>query len=346
MKKVMFYKPKDIRVEDVAIPKAGPGEVVIKNSVTLTCGTDVKTYMRGYRYEPPFSMGHEAAGKVFAVGEGVEKFKVGDRVVAHNSAPCNHCYYCKNGLHSMCEDLIQNQFVNGAYAEYQLIPEAIVTQNMFNIPDSMSYKQAALLEPFSCAVYGTDNIPIQLGDTVCVNGCGPIGLMFIRLCYLRGARVIACDVTQVRLDLAKKLGAAHIINISQVADQVTAVRELTQEGRGVDIAVEAAGLSSVWEFSMNMVRKGGYVLFFGGTKKGETVPVDTTLVHYSQLTMKGVFHTTPKHVNQAFELLKMGAISADDFVQNEYPIEQIEAAIVEHASGSVIKNCIIYPEMD
>ena len=343
MKRVMFYEPKDIRVEKAEIPIPSDGEVVIKNNVTLTCGTDVKTYMRGYRYEPPFTMGHEAAGVVHAVGKNVSGFKVGDRVVAHNSAPCNHCYFCKNGLHSLCENLIQNQFANGAYAEYQLIPKEIVTQNMFHIPETMSDKQAALLEPFACAVYGTDNVPIQLGDTVCVNGCGPIGLMFIRLCYLRGARVIACDMSDVRLELAKKLGATNVINVSNIDNQAEAVRALTENRRGVDSVIEAAGLPEVWEISINMVRQGGFVLCFGGTKQGLTVAIDTTLLHYSQITLKGVFHTTPKHVHEAFELLKMGAIDADDFVQNEYLIEDTEKAIVEHASGAVIKNCIIYP---
>ena len=331
MKKVSFYAPEDIRVEEAPVPVPGPGEVVVKNKVTLTCGTDVKTYKRGYRYEPPFSMGHEASGIVEAVGEGVTKFKKGDRVVAHNSAPCGKCYYCKKGLQSMCPDLIQNQFKNGAYAQYQLIPKPIVEQNMFHMPDSMSYKQAALLEPLSCALYGTANVPIELGDTVCVNGCGPIGLMFIRMCYLRGARVIACDLSDVRLNLAKKLGAQE-------------VKDLTEDGRGVDAAIEAAGIPEVWSIAMNMARPGGFVLCFGGTKKGLTVPVDTTKLHYEQITIKGVFHTTPVHVNAAFEMLKMNAISADDFVQNEYQIEDIEKAILEHASGAVIKNAIVYPE--
>lgn len=342
MKRVMFYAPKDIRVEETGIPEPGHGEVVVKNKLTLTCGTDVKTYMRGYRYEPPFSMGHETAGVVYKVGEGVTKFKVGDRVVPHNSAPCNHCYYCKNGLHSLCEDLIQNQFTNGGYAEYQLIPQPIVEQNMFLIPDEMSYKQAALLEPLACAVYGTDNVPIKLGDTVCVNGCGPIGLMFIRLAYLRGARVIACDLSDKRLGVARKLGAAETVNISEIDDQVQAVRKLTEDQRGVDAVIEAVGLPEVWELSIDMVRNGGFVLCFGGTKKDVKVPIDTTRLHYGQITLKGVFHTTPQHVNQAFELLKMGAIQAEDFVQNEYKIEEIERAILEHAAGDVIKNCILY----
>lgn len=344
MKRVLFYKPEDIRVETAEIPVPGPGEVVVKNMVTLTCGTDVKTYKRGYRYEPPFSMGHEAAGVVHAVGSGVTDFKPGEHVVAHNSAPCNHCYFCKKGQHSMCVDLLQNQFTNGAYAQYQKIPASIVQQNMFHIPDGMSYKQAALLEPLACAVYGTAETPFELGDTVCVNGCGPIGLMFIRMCYLRGARVIACDLSDVRLQLARKLGAAETINIKNVSDQAKAVRDLTEDGRGVDAAIEAAGLPEVWNIAIDMARPGGFVLCFGGTKKGLTVPLDTTKLHYEQITVKGVFHTTPRHVKAAFEMLKMNAILAEDFVQNEYPIEEIEKAILEHASGAVIKNCIVYTD--
>lgn len=344
MKKILFYAPEDIRVEQAEIPTPKDGEVVIKNEVTLTCGTDVKTYKRGYRYEPPFAMGHEAAGIVYAIGKHVSKFKVGDRVVAHNSASCGKCYYCKKGLESMCVDLIQNQFSNGAYAEYQLIPKEIVNLNMFLIPTEMSYKQAALLEPLACALYGTEMTKFDIGDTVCVNGCGPIGLMFIRMCYLRGARVIACDMSDERLKLAKKLGAVETINIKEVDNQAQAVKDLTKDKRGVDAAIEAAGLPEVWSIAMDMARPGGEVLFFGGTKKGLTVPVDTTKVHYEQLTLKGVFHTTPRHVNAAFEMLKMNAITAEDFVQNEYRIEDTEKAILEHASGSVIKNCIVYSE--
>ncbi|MBR3227337.1 MAG: alcohol dehydrogenase catalytic domain-containing protein [Erysipelotrichaceae bacterium] len=346
MKRIMFYAPGDIRCEEAPIPTPGPGEIVMKNKVTLTCGTDVKTYKRGYRYEPPFAMGHEISGVVYAVGEGVTKFKVGDRIVAHNSASCGKCYFCKKGQESMCVDLIQNQFKNGGYAEYTLIPERIVNLNVFHLPDDMSFKQAALLEPLACALYGTEMTHFDLGDYVCVNGCGPIGLMFVRMCVLRGAHVIACDMTEERLAVAKKLGAIETINIKELngKSQADAVKELTPDGRGVDAAIEAAGLPEVWDIALHMARPGGEVLFFGGTKKGLDVPVDTTLVHYSQLTMKGVFHTTPAHVNAAFEMLKMNAISADDFVQNEYDIEHTEDAIVEHSQGRVIKNCIVYPD--
>lgn len=339
MKQVLFYAPKDIRVEEVDKPVPGKGEVLIKNAVSLTCGTDVKTYMRGYRFEPPYGFGHEASGVVEAVGEGVEKFKVGDRVVAHNTAPCNECFYCKKGLHSLCEDFLLNL---GAHAEYQVIPERIVHQNMFHIPPEMSFKQAALTEPFSCAVYGTSQIPIEMGDVVAVNGCGPIGLMFIRLITLRGAKVIACDMHEKRLELARKMGATHIVKASNGEEQIKMVRELTENGRGVDIAVEAVGKPEVWDLAINMVRPGGFVLCFGGTAKGLKVELDTTLLHYSQITVKGVYHTTPIHVATAFELLKRGVIKEEDFVDKEYSIDNIEDAIVEHSRGDVIKNCIKY----
>jgi len=344
MKRVMFYAPGDIRVEEAPIPVPGPGEVVIKNKVTLTCGTDVKTYKRGYRYEPPFGFGHEASGIVSAVGEGVEGFNPGDRVVAHNSAPCGHCYYCKRGDESMCEHLIQNQFDNGAYAEYQLIPEPIVRMNMFHLPETMSYKQAALLEPMACSVYGTAMCPIEVGDYVVVNGCGPIGLGFVRMSHLRGAHVIACDMSQARLDAAKKLGAVDTVKVDEVSDQVEAVKGLTPGARGVDVAIEATGVPSVWEMAMHMARPAGFVLLFGGLKKGSEVKLDANLMHYGQLTVKGVFHTTPMYVNSTFELLKIGTFPEEIFVQHEYRIEDTEKAILEHAAGAVIKNCIVYPD--
>ena len=242
----------------------------------------------------------------------------------------------------MCEDLTLNNKNNSAFAQYLLIPERIVNQNMFHIPDDMSYKQAALLEPFSCAVYGTANIPVEQGDYVVVNGCGPIGLMFVRLLYLKGARVIACDMSENRLEMAKKLGAYDIVDLNKVDDQIQAVKDLTPDKRGVDVAVEATGLAKVWELAIQMARPGGFVLCFGGTKAGDTITVDTKLLHYSQITIKGVFHTTPLYVNQAFELLKMHVIDEKDFVQNEYKLDDLEKALIEHSEGKVIKNFITY----
>jgi L-iditol 2-dehydrogenase len=340
MKAAMFYGPENGKVEEVPVPVAGPGELVIKNQVALTCGTDVKTYVRGYPlFKPPYGFGHEAAGVVAQVGEGVVGFQVGDRVVAHNSAPCNVCFYCKQGQHSMCDHITFNQ---GAFAEYEKIPAAIVKQNVFHIPDTMDFADAALVEPFSCAVYGIDQIGIEAGDTVVVNGAGPIGLMFVRLAHYRGARVIATDLSDERLALAENMGAAVTINPGQAGNAVEIVRSHTENQRGVDVAIEAVGQTELWEKTINMARKGGKVLLFGGTKAGTAVSIDANLLHYSQLTIKGVFHTTPRHVQIAFDLIKNGMITARDFVGNRYPLDEIEKAILSHKSGKVIKNCIVF----
>lgn len=339
MRQAVYNGIQDVTIHDVAIPEPGPGEIVVRNAVTLTCGTDVKMFMRGYRYDPPHLIGHEAAGVVHAVGEGVTRFAVGDRVVAHNTAPCHQCYYCLRGDYSMCVDLPSNL---GAYAEYQLIPARIVRETTFKLPEGMPFEQAALTEPLSCAVYGVSQVPVQIADQVAVLGCGPIGLMFIKLATLRGARVIASDTNPTRLALAQRLGASDLVLAGEAVDQVEAIRALTEDERGVDIAIEATGLPAIWEAAFDMVRPAGTVLFFGGTKKGTTVTLDCTRFHYDQITAKGVFHTTPFHVRTAFELLRTGAIDHRDFVQNEYDLDHMTDALREHASGAVVKNFIRY----
>lgn len=340
MKRAVLWSQQEIRIEEIDIPKPKKGEVLIKNAISTTCGTDVKNYKRGYPLvKPPHPYGHEFSGTIAELGKDVKKFKIGDRVAVHNSAPCNECFYCKKGLYSICENPTFNR---GAYAEYTVVPESIVKQNMFIMPDDMDFKTASLLEPFACAVYGIDNCPIEMGDTVVINGAGPIGLMFARLAVLRGSKVIVTDLKDNRLETARRLGAWKTLNLSDISDPVNYVRSFTENSRGADVVIEATGLIQIWENSIKMVRKGGFVLVFGGTKSGSTLNVDAVLMHYSQITIKGVFHTTPKHVAEAFELLKMRVIKAEDFIQHEYQIDHLEEAILEHASGDVIKNCIIY----
>lgn len=340
MLRAMLYGVEDIRIIETEVPDIDHDEVLVKNMVSTTCGTDVKIYKRGYPLlKPPHPFGHEFSGVIAAVGKNVKGFREGDRVAVHNTAPCNICYYCKKGLYSMCSDMTFNR---GSYSEYVKVPGSIVKQNMFLLDNSVSHKTASLMEPFSCAVYGIESCPIHLGDTVIINGAGPIGLMFARLAVLKGAKVIVTDLKDNRLALAKKLGVWKTCNLTGVEDPVEMIRSITDEARGADIVIEAAGLIDVWKTSIDMVRKGGFVLLFGGTKSGSVLEVDATLLHYSQVTIKGVFHTTPLHVAMALELLKMGVISSEDFIQNQYCLPDLENAILEHASGQVIKNYIVY----
>ncbi len=342
MKTTVLYAPGDLRIEEKPEPKAGKGELVLEAKVGLTCGTDLKRYKRGYAtMKPPYPIGHEFSGVVAEVGEGVEGYKVGDRVVSHITAPCGVCYYCKVGDYSMCDNL---SFYETGWQQYVKIPAQIVNYNfVFHLPDDMSFKTAALLEPLTSAENGVYQSNIKQGDYVAILGCGPLGLFMGKLARLRGAIVIAMDLSEFRLGIAQKLGSADItINVSEVDDQVTALRNATPDKRGVDVALEAVGTPETWEKAIAMVRKGGTATLFGGCGPDTTITVDTKLLHYGQVTIKGVFHTIPRLVNASFTHLQYGIFDGKDFVYNEYPIEEAEKALIEHATGKVIKNAIIF----
>ncbi len=340
----MFYEPGDVRMEDVPAPEPVPGEVLVHIGAALTCGTDVKTYRRGHPTlikQTPSPFGHEFGGTVEAVGSGVEGWPTGTRVVAANSAPCNRCYYCKVGDQSMCENL---EFLNGAFAEYIVVPARIVEQNLYEIPEGVEFSRAALLEPLACAVHGVVRTPIATGDTVAVIGAGQIGLMFVRLATERGARVLCADMSEGRLEVARELGAEETVRVAEGTDAIEAVREWTPEARGADVVVEAVGLPETWEEALQMARKGGDVTLFGGAPSGTTMQVDTVLLHYSQLTIRGIFHHTPYTVQVAFDLLKSGRVDPEPFISGVRPLEEVVEALESHGRQEGIKYEIRPPE--
>ena len=213
----VLYGKEHLAVEPVAVPKIESGDVLVRVRAALTCGTDVKVFRRGYHARmivPPALFGHELAGDVVAVGEDVKGFRVGQRVVAANSAPCVECFYCKRGLENLCEDLLFN---NGAYAEYIRIPARIVERNMYEIPAHVSYQDAALIEPLACVMRGLEETHVRPGDNIAVIGLGPIGLMFVRLAKIYGARVIAVGRRPTQLERAARMGAEELLNTSTEA---------------------------------------------------------------------------------------------------------------------------------
>lgn len=318
----VLYGKEQLRVEPVAVPTLGEGDLLVRVRVALTCGTDVKVFRRGYHARmivPPALFGHELAGDVVAVGEAVTRFRPGQRVVAANSAPCLRCYYCRRGVENLCDDLLFN---NGAYAEFIRIPARIVELNTYEIPPHIAYQDAALVEPLACVLRGVEETGIRAGDDVAVVGLGPIGLMFVRLAKHSGARVIALGRRVSQLERAAALGADELISTARVSDPAQAVRELTG-GRGADVAIEAVGKPETWELVVRLVRRGGTVNFFGGCPSGSQVALDTSLLHYSEITCKASFHHTPAHVRRALELISQGVITARDFVNREEPLENL-----------------------
>jgi L-iditol 2-dehydrogenase len=258
--------------------------------------------------------------------------------VAANSAPCLQCFYCRRGRVNLCEDLLFN---NGAYAEFIRIPERIVRLNTYLIPPHLDYRDAALAEPLACVVKGVEDSEMRAGDTVVVIGAGPIGAMFVRLARLRGARVIAVGRRRSRLERAMRLGADRIVATEETSNAVAAVRELTS-GRGADIVIEAVGKPETWNWSVEMLRRGGTVNFFGGPASGTRVELDTNLLHYSEITCKASFHHTPATMREALDIIASGGISARDFVDAEEPLENLSSVLFRLAEGAgTLKTAII-----
>ncbi|BDC51091.1 dehydrogenase [Bryobacterales bacterium F-183] len=322
MMAAVLYGREHLEIESVAVPEIGPGDVLVRVRTALTCGTDVKVFRRGYHARmivPPALFGHELAGDIVAVGDSVKGFRPGQRIVAANSAPCDQCFYCRRGLQNLCEDLLFN---NGAYAEYIRVPARIVEKNMYEIPEQITYQDAALVEPLACVLRGLEETGIMPGDSIAVMGLGPIGAMFVRLAKVYGARVIAIGRRKSQLDRAAEMGAAEGIIAADGVDIVPQVKALTN-GRGVDVAIEAVGHPAAWQTAVRMLRRGGTVNFFGGCPSDTTVHLDTNMLHYSEITCKASFHHTPKHIQKALELVSNGDISSRDFVNRVEPLSNL-----------------------
>src|ERR1700676_4356941 len=252
MTAAVLYGKEDVKIERVPIPRVGEGEDLVKVQVALTCGTDLKVYQRGYHARmivPPALFGHELAGVIEEVGQGVRGFKRGMRVVALNSAPCQKCFYCSKHQANLCEDLLFN---NGASAEYIRIPKRIVELNMLAIPPHVTFEEAAMVEPLACVLRGLHETGAEIGDTGTVIGGGPIGLMFVQVANAVGCNVISVVKRDSQVAAPRHMGAHEVVQITKVKDPVDAVRELSPEKRGRDVAIEAGGRPDAWEGGIDM----------------------------------------------------------------------------------------------
>jgi L-iditol 2-dehydrogenase len=327
----------DIRVEDIAPPPLKPGEVRVRVEAALTCGTDLKVFKRGYHAKmivPPAVFGHELAGVISEIGsrkaeDGGQDWQIGDRVVPANSAPCGNCFHCGAGQENICDDLL---FLNGAYAESIVVPARFVQKNLLRLKPETDFADAALTEPLACVVQGVDDTKLRAGQHVLVIGAGPIGLMFTAL-----AKNLGCDATvagrrAARLGAAQRLGANQTIDIGEGWNLPATVRAATKTH--FDAVIEAVGRPETWEASVHLVRKGGTVNFFGGCPAGTTVSLDTTFIHYSDLTLLASFHHTPRSIRRALEFIEAGVIRAGDFVDGECPLTQLPELFKSMAAGN------------
>ena len=330
----VLHGSEDLRMEQVPVPHAAEGELVVRVGAALTCGTDLKVYRRGYHaamLKPPTIFGHELAGTVVETGPGVTRFRIGDRVLPMNSAPCDTCYFCSRGQPNLCEHLLFN---NGAYAEYLRIPARIVERNTMLVPDAVPFEHAALTEPLACVVHGFEQSNPRAGDTMVVVGAGPIGLMFMQVAQLRGLRVIAVVKRDDQVAAARRFGAAEVVQAAPDADSIAAVRALTPNSRGADIVIEAVATPATWEQAVAIVRKGGTVNFFGGPPSGTVVSLDTNRLHYGDISLKASFHHTPEACKAAFALICSGRFNAAGFITRTAKLEDVPSVFARMMTRS------------
>ena len=353
MKAAILHGKEKIQIEDIAPPALKPGEVRIRVEAALTCGTDLKVFKSGYHAKmivPPAVFGHEFAGVVCEVSSssgrestrseksGIEmsrltaaatNWQIGDRVVAANSAPCGGCFHCRTGQENLCEDLL---FLNGAYAESIVVPAPLVQKNLLRLKPETDFRDAALVEPLACVVQGVADTQLRSGQNVLVLGAGPIGLMFVALAKKLGCHVTVAGRRAPRLAAAQRLGADEVVDIGDGSGLVTKVHEATKTH--FDAVIEAVGQPAVWEAAVHLVRKGGAVNFFGGCPAGTSITLDTTLIHYSNLTLLASFHHTPRTIRRALEFIEAGVVRAAEFVDGECPLSRLPELFQSMAAGN------------
>src|SRR3989338_5488634 len=304
MRVAVYYNNKDVRLEERPIPKIGNGELLVKIIASGICGSDV---MEWYRIKKaPLVLGHEIAGEVVEVGEGVKYFKKGDRVFVSHHVPCNTCYYCLNGNYSVCDTLRKTNFDPGGFSEYIRIPKINVDSGTFKLPDELSFEDGTFIEPLACVLGGLNKSYFKAGQRVLIIGSGISGLLFIKAARALGAgKIIATDINDFRLNSAKKFGADSVINAKPVPAGVK------QEE---DVPAHSQALKSV--------ERGGTILFFAPAEPNVNIPIPLWDVWRDGITMTTSYAGAPSDIATAIELLKARRLIVKDMITHRLSLSE------------------------
>lgn len=335
MKAVVLRQSGGMEVIEMERPRAGPGELIVRMEACGLCGTDVEKIEGGYKASKPV-IGHEVAGVVVEVGEGVESFRVGDPVIPHHHVPCYSCYYCLNGSPTMCPYYREYNLDPGGFAEYFRVPSWIVSHDgVLRVPDRVTFEEASMTEPVACCVRAIERSNFREGERVVVIGCGPIGLTFVELLRRGGASVvIATDRSEFRLDAAAKRGAIPV-NSSR-ADLRSEVMRYT-EGRGADLSIVAAGNTKALEDAITAVRRGGRVCLFGVLPAGSTLDYDMSNLITREVSIISSNAATEVEMKKALEFISRGVVDADGLITHRYSLSQFGEALLTFKSLSSLK---------
>jgi L-iditol 2-dehydrogenase len=327
MRAAMLRGREDVAIVDVPVPAPGAGEVVLRIDAALTCGTDAKVYRRGYHakmLKPPSLFGHEYTGVIHAAGRGVTGFREGDPVVGANSAPCGECPPCRRGRESLCDDLV---FVNGAFAEYLLLPERIVRRNLYHRFPGLAPAVAAAAEPVACVMKGIDVVAPQAGESALVLGAGPVALVFAAELTSRGIATTVLARSEGAVPVARAMGVTSVVVAPSVASVSEQLLAATPGRPGFDVVVEAAGAAETSEAAPALCAKGGRALLFGGCPSDARITLPPARLHYDEVAILSSFHHTPRHVSLALETLAAGRLRVEPLLEAPVTLDGVADAL-------------------
>jgi L-iditol 2-dehydrogenase len=318
MRVAMYYNNKDVRLEEMPTPQIRPGELLVKVMASGICGSDV---MEWYRIKKaPLVLGHEITGEIVEVGEGVERYQVGDRVFVSHHIPCNTCRYCLNGQHTVCETLHTTNYDPGGFAEYLRVPQLNVDRGVFLLPDEVSFEEGAFIEPLACVVRGQRVARLQPGQAVLVLGSGISGLLHIALACASGAgRILATDVNEYRLDAAQRFGADVVIHAKE--DVPTRLRQ-ANEDRLADLVIVCTGAFPAFLQALQSVDRGGTVLFFAPTEPGVELPVPVNDFWRNGITLMPSYGNSPLDAVVAIELIRAGRVPVHEMITHRLSLAE------------------------
>ena len=328
MKAAVYRGVNDVRLEEVAVPEIGRGEILVRVHTCGICGTDLKKIATG-SHSAPRIFGHETSGVVARVGEDVRNFSVGDRVMVFHHIPCRECFYCRAKTFAQCETYKKVGCTagfepsGGGFAEYVRVMDWIVEKGTVPIPDGISFEQASFVEPVNTCMKGIETLRLEPGETVLVIGQGPIGLILAVLAKGAGVRVITSDLYPARLTISRRLGLDVAIDASQ-ADTVRTIREMT-DGRGADAVILAVAGSALIRPAMDATRPGGRVLLFAQTVRGEAI-IDPSAVCVNEKTLLGSYSASVDLQEQSVRFVMNREMDLEQLISHRFPLsESVEA---------------------
>lgn len=341
MRVAMYYANDDVRLEEAARPLTGKGEVLIRVHASGICGSDVMQWYRAGK--TPLVLGHEVAGEVAEVGEGVTKYKVGDRVSASHHVPCNTCHYCLRGRHTVCDTLRKTNFYPGGFAEYVRLPAINVERGVYLLPDEMSYDEATFIEPLACVYRGQRIAGLGIGDSVLVIGSGISGALHIALARAMGAGlIVSTDMEEYRLKAAKRFGADMAL---QASSDVPAEFKKANGGRGADIVILTAGSEAAIKQAFDSIERGGTILFFAPTRQGVAVPLPVNELFWRQeITLTSSYAANYQEHMAALELIRQKKVNVKDMITHRLPLSEAQAGFKLVAEAKESLKVIIAPQ--